>query len=230
MTDHDNIKSLAKPKILVLDLDLTLHNVINHYNDSINKTLTHFKKAPLNDQELAAIGDNFTTTKNSLAAIFGEHMLKEVFDYYVNHFLNREISVDALLPGAQELLSLVKNELKLPIIAITNSDQFIAEKILKDLDTFKWFDQVIGIEDYHLPKPNPQMLFKALAKISAQAGPHIWFVGDRHSDTQCAKNAGCTAIRFYHINKPIDKNADLFINCHYNLYAIMKAKCENQKI
>ena len=225
MTDLNNINLLPKPKILVLDLDLTLHNVIEHYDDSINKTLTHFKKKSLNNQELEAVGDNFTTTKDFLANFFEESLLTEAIGYYTNHFLNREISVNSLLPGAKELLHLVKTDIKLPIIGVTNSEQNIAEKILHDLNAFQWFDHVIGIKDGHLPKPHTQMLFKALNEISAEAGPHIWFVGDRHSDTQCAKAANCTAIRFYHINKPIDENADLFFNCHYNLYAIMKARC-----
>lgn len=214
---------LPKPKILALDLDLTLHNVMNHYDQSVNQTLTHFGHPALSAEDLVTLGDNFTTTQALIAMFLPANKIDEASEYYMNHFLQREIPINALIPGAHELLNSVKHELKLPIIGVTNSEQHIAEKILRDLKIFSVFDHVIGVKDNSQPKPDTAMLIKALNSVGAKPDPHVWFVGDRHSDTQCAKAANCTAIRFYHKNKPLDENADLFINCHYNLYAMMKA-------
>lgn len=222
-----SVNSLPMPKILVLDLDLTLHNVITHYDDSLNETLAHFGCSHLTEEGLAKVNDNFTNTKSLLAEFLPKTSVEQAFEYYINHFLAREIPVNSLIPGAKDLLDQVKNKLNIPIIGITNSVELIATKILNDLDILKFFDHVIGFKEDHLPKPNTQMLLKALAKISAVPGSHVWFVGDRHSDTECAKRAGCTAVRFYHKKKPVDENADLFINCHYDLFSLMRNKCGN---
>lgn len=61
------------------------------------------------------------------------------------------------------------------------------------------------------------MFIKALSFIAATPVPYVWFIGDMSYDTKCARDAGCTSIRFYHKEKPIDCNADLFINGHYHL-------------
>jgi phosphoglycolate phosphatase len=218
------VDSLAKPEVLALDLDLTLHDVISHYNASINHTIIHFGQPPLTKEDFKEIGVSFVNTRQLISKFLPLNQVEEAFEYYLNHFLSREIPVNSLFPGAESLLRSVKHELKIPIIGITNSEEIIGKKILNDLGVLEFFDYVIGIKDDNLPKPHTQMLFTALSLIHAEAGPHIWFVGDRHTDTQCAKAGGCTAIRFYHKHKPIDENADFFINCHYNLFEIMKAK------
>ncbi len=186
--------------------------------------MRHFGHEDLSPTQLELAGENFTSTKKMFSTLLPQNQLEAALEYYFNHFLSRELPPQAVLPGAHELLDLVKNIFKLPIIGITNSEQFIAKKILRDLNLFDKFDYVIGIKDSHLPKPDPQMLLAALDAIKAKPGKHVWFVGDRLSDTQCAQQVNCTAIRFYHKIKPQDQYADLFVNSHYQLFDIIKAK------
>lgn len=217
-----SLDSMATPTVLVLDLDLTLHNVVAHYEDSVNSTLLHFGFSELTHEEICK---NFVCIEDSFAKIMPAHLVKQAMEYYINHFLLREIPANSLFPGVKELLSLVKRELNLPIVAVTNSEEIVAHKILSDLGVLEFFDFVAGVKEGNIPKPDKQMLILALDAVSATPGPHVWLVGDSYSDTECAKNSGCTAIRYYHKNKPIDENADLFINCYYNLFAMMKVKC-----
>lgn len=219
-----NINLLHKPKILAMDLDLTLHNVIAHYDDSVNETIKHFGYEYLSKEQLDKASNNFINTKDMFAEFISADKIDKAIEYYFNHFLSREIPSKALIPGAGQLLASVKNEFNLPIVAITNSEQFIAKKILRDLKVFDKFDYVIGIKEGNSPKPNPQMLLQALDKVNSFTGPHVWFVGDRISDTQCAKESNCTAIRFYHKIKPEDKYADFFVNSHYQLFDLISAK------
>ncbi len=219
------LNTLISPTVLALDLDLTLHDVIAHYDDSINETLKHFGHDYLTPEELEDCGgDNYTNTKDLLAKFLPEESLAAAVEYYFNHFLAREIPIESLLPGAEELICTIKKEFNLFIIAITNSEEIIARKILKDLNALSWFDYVIGIKEDMASKPDPQMLLIALKSIGVKPGPHVWLMGDRETDTLCAKKANCTSIRFYHKIKPQDPNADLFINDHYDLLKIIDDK------
>jgi phosphoglycolate phosphatase len=224
LIEDKQVKALHSPEVIALDLDLTLHDVIAHYDYSINETLLHFGYNALTQEQLTDIGHNFSTTKDMLAKFLPDSVLDEALEYYMNHFISREIPSRSLLPGAKELLYLLRKRMKLPIIGVTNSEESIAKKILSDLGMLNWFDYVIGIREGHLPKPHTQMLLASLSIISAKPGPHIWVVGDRASDTKCAKDASCTAIRFYHKIKPEDNNADFFINDHFALYSIIVSK------
>jgi phosphoglycolate phosphatase len=219
-----DITYLTKPEILVLDLDLTLHDVIAHYDYSINETMLHFGHKILSDEQLEQAGVNFTSTKEMFASLLPKSQIDAAVEYYFNHFMNREIPVNAVLPGAEALLTQVKT--KLPIIGVTNLEQFMAKKVLRDLKLFDKFDYVIGVKEGNLPKPEIQMLITALSAIGASNGKHVWFVGDRLTDTQCAKAADCTAIRFYHKIKPNDQYADLFVNDHFQLYDIINRRLE----
>ena len=63
LLEDSSITSLPKPEILALDLDLTLHNVIKHYDESVNETLKHFGHESLTEEQLKNTSDNFTNTK-----------------------------------------------------------------------------------------------------------------------------------------------------------------------
>lgn len=224
LLENIELKNLPKPEILVFDLDLTLHNVIDYYDHAVNQTLKYFGYPELDPNQLKIIADNFTTSNNLFEKLLPNIDQKETMDYYFKFFLEREISPNTLLPGARELLFLSKKRCKLLIVAVTNADEVLAKKILQDTKTIDFFDYIIGIKDSNLPKPSPQMLYSALGKLSVNPGPHVWFVGDKATDTECAKLAGCTAIRFYHDQLPKDVNADLFIDNHYYLFNLINEK------
>jgi phosphoglycolate phosphatase-like HAD superfamily hydrolase len=46
---------MTTPTVLVLDLDLTLHNVVEHYEDSVNSTLSHFGFSELTHEEICRV-------------------------------------------------------------------------------------------------------------------------------------------------------------------------------
>lgn len=224
--EDSQLDKLPIPQALVVDLDLTLYNITKHYDYYVNKTLIHFEKEELSQQELDQLGGyNFNSSRDFFVKFIGEEIADSAVTYYFEHFLKKAIAQDVLILGAKELLYLVKKRFKLPIIALTNCEEFLAIKILNDLNMFQLFDQVIGIvDDPSLKKPNTHLLFKAFKNMNIQPGPHIWFVGDLATDTQCARDANCTSIRFYNDLKPDDKNADYFINSHYHLFNIINSK------
>lgn len=225
LLNNPAIDALIPPKVLAFDLDLTLHNVIDHYHLSLNSTFVSFGFPELSDSELDQFGgSNYPGTRQIFATIMPEELLDQAMKYYIEHFLNSDISPKAVIPGAKEILHLLKKRFKIPVIGVTNSDETIAKKILVDLNLTKLFDFVIGIREDIAYKPNPQMLLMALKHIKMEPGQHVWFVGDMPSDVECAKRANCTAIRFYYKIDPKDPEADLCINNHYHLFNIISSK------
>ncbi len=225
LLEEFRIDALITPQALVFDLDLTIHNIISHYNYSVNQTILHFGFKELTDLELKQLGgSSFTSTRDLFAEVLPKNLLDQAVEYYFNHFLAHEIPHQAIIPGAKELLHLLKNRFKIPVVAITNSDDIMARKILSDLKLTELFDYVIGIKENIAPKPDTQMLLMALDHVNIKPGPHVWFVGDLSSDVKCAKQANCTAIRFYHKIDPQDFEADLSINSHYQLFNIISSK------
>lgn len=225
LLNNSIVDKLTPPKAIAFDLDLTLHNVIDHYHFSLNQTLLHFGFHALTDEELEQFGgDNYIGTREIFATILPKDLVDKAMKYYFDHFLNSEMSIKTLIPGSREILYMLKKRFNLPIIGVTNSDETIAKKILKDLHFTKLFDYVIGIKENTPLKPNPAMLLTALNYVKISSGPHVWFIGDMPSDVECAKNANCTAIRFYYKVNPHDPKADLNINNHYYLYNIISDK------
>ncbi len=164
-------------------------------------------------------------TRNIFSFFLSEELADVALQYYYDHFLQNEISVDAIIPGAREILTEIKQKFNLPIIAVTNSEEPIARKILQDLDLENSFDYIIGVRDDIPYKPDPTMLLIALEKVGAAPGPHVWMIGDLDTDVICARQANCTAIRFNNNNDElIDKDADLVVSSHYNLLNLIASK------
>ena len=67
--------------------------------------------------------------------------------------------------------------------------------LLKRLDMDKFFEEIITAEDGFKRKPDPEALTYLLDKYDMDKN-QTYYVGDRHLDVECAKNAGIKAI-FY---------------------------------
>jgi phosphoglycolate phosphatase len=60
---------------------------------------------------------------------------------------------------------------------------------LKHLGVAEWFEVVLGPEDVRAPKPAPDMLLTALARLGL-AKEQVLYVGDMTVDIQTARGAG----------------------------------------
>ena len=94
-----------------------------------------------------------------------------------------------LFPGAEELLrALHGHGVKTAIVSTKRGDtiQYIMERYHL-LDQLEF---VIGSEDVHAPKPDPQGLNMALERMGLKP-EELLFCGDTVLDAGAAKNAGC---------------------------------------
>ena len=111
-----------------------------------------------------------------------------------------------LFPGAEELLrTLHSRGVKTAIVSTKRGDtiQYIMER-------YKLMDQlefVIGSEDVHAPKPDPQGLNMALERMGLSP-KELLFCGDTVLDAGAAKNAGCPFCAVLNGTTPAEDFAD----------------------
>ena len=111
-----------------------------------------------------------------------------------------------LFPGAEELLrALHSRGVKTAIVSTKRGDtiQYIMERC-KLMDQLEF---VIGSEDVHAPKPDPQGLNMALERMGLSP-KELLFCGDTVLDAGAAKNAGCPFCAVLNGTTPAEDFAD----------------------
>ncbi|MSU77633.1 MAG: HAD family hydrolase [Gemmataceae bacterium] len=95
-----------------------------------------------------------------------------------------------LLPGAAELLIAIKHAQK-RIGLCSNKPRIFSQELLVHLRIAELFDVVLGPEDVSMPKPSPEMLLRAMERMSLPRD-EVLYVGDTTVDIQTARSAGVT--------------------------------------
>jgi phosphoglycolate phosphatase len=93
-----------------------------------------------------------------------------------------------LLPGANEALASLHRHGKCLALCSNKLSQFSRE-LLQHLHIADYFSAVLGPEDVGRPKPAPDMLVAAMARLGADRGRTL-YVGDMVVDIETARAAG----------------------------------------
>jgi phosphoglycolate phosphatase len=109
-----------------------------------------------------------------------------------------------LLPGAREVLQALKNTGRGTAVC-SNKPKRFTEELLGYLELDLLVDVVLGPEDVPRPKPAPDMLRAALARLRVTA-PYALYVGDMVVDIDTARAAG---VRVWVVPTGSDTRADL---------------------
>lgn len=223
----ENYKSLTMPKIMAFDLDLTIHDIITLYEKIVNDTRLFMGKRPWTDEDFRECHKTgWVSTKEVFAKMFpGKSDI--AIQFYYDRYHEITIPKHSLMPGASFMLHRIRKLYHLKIIGVTNSEQHMAKKALRDLGIFHLFDSITGPKGNRKLKPETELLIIGLNKIGAEPGKNVWFMGDSATDTLCAKDANCTSIRFYTGEKPEDPNADIFCNSHFEFEEIIASLHQN---
>ena len=118
-----------------------------------------------------------------------------------------------LNPGAKELI----REIKMgggKVAVLTASKRIWVEPAMKKLGIFDDVDLFLGKEDVVEVKPNPEIIFMALATLGGSKEKTV-MIGDSHKDVGAAKAAGVESIlyfpnryiEFYDAQKQLDLGA-----------------------
>jgi phosphoglycolate phosphatase len=118
----------------------------------------------------------------------GSGAVEADLDRYIAHHPSVVYSHTELLPGAVEALSAVKQTGRRAAVCSNKPSPFTTA-LLDHLQIAHFVDVVIGPADAPRPKPAPEMLVLALARLGVAAREAL-FVGDMVVDVQTARAAG----------------------------------------
>ena len=108
------------------------------------------------------------------------------------HIDSRYLEVESISNAKEILDYLSKNGAKHFIYTHKGKS---THDILKNLDMYKYFEEILTIEDGFKRKPDPEAI-NYLIKKHFISKDQTYYVGDRHLDIDSAKNAGVHSIFF----------------------------------
>jgi phosphoglycolate phosphatase len=226
----DNLKRYS---CVIFDLDGTLVDSFQAYNDAIGAVLSKFpeKEFPENPNI-----DANSPSSVPIQELFGKIVGKENQDAAMKVFADKYNEVcfkkTSLITGVEQLLTYLKDEGKSLNVA-TNKPGPISRDILKHLGIDKYFDCIYGTGDGMESKPSPQMLDK-ITEEKGYKKSDVIFIGDSPNDIITAKNAGvpvisiasgnhtCEELRSYNPNFLCDNLSDVNYIADVRLEAVRK--------
>jgi phosphoglycolate phosphatase len=105
---------------------------------------------------------------------------------YKMHYREISCAKTVLLPDALEAVKLASKYATLGVVTTKTAKYSI--ELLEHMGLMHYFDVLIGREDVINPKPHPEPIQKALAKLPTVTDD-IWMIGDTCMDMLCAKDA-----------------------------------------
>jgi phosphoglycolate phosphatase len=97
-----------------------------------------------------------------------------------------------LLRGARECVHRMKST-GLRVGVVSTKYRFRIEEILARDGLLEGFDGIVGGDDVHLPKPDPEGLRALVERLDVGLGATVW-VGDSTVDAELAQRAGVDVI------------------------------------
>ncbi len=106
---------------------------------------------------------------------------------YKEHYRRISRAKTILLPGAKEAVEAAAQFAHLGIV--TTKTGHFSRELMEHLGLMGYFTVLIGREDVHHPKPNPEPIHKALEAMPQVTG-ETYMIGDTCMDMDAAKAAG----------------------------------------
>ncbi|MGM0417849.1 MAG: HAD family hydrolase [Thermodesulfobacteriota bacterium] len=175
----------------MFDLDGTLLDTLHDIADSANKALEKFGYKTLSYsryEKLLGNGSRILITNAVPEEKRTIEHIEEVLESYLDIYENLETEKTRPYKGITDLLKSL-TEKSIDLAVVTNKNDFLAQKCIKNfLSEFK-FKFVLGQKEGFPTKPDPYMVHKAIEIMGGKAKNYI-FLGDTPVDIETALNAG----------------------------------------
>ena len=179
-----------KNKIILFDLDGTLIDSTEAILESFAVAFKYFNDEVPSDEAIKA---EIGYPLDSMFMTLGVEKTKvwEYVDAYKAHYRKISCAKTILLPHAKEAIDLASRYAILGVVTTKTAKYSI--ELLEHMELMHYFEVLIGREDVVYPKPNPEPIEKALAKLPSDT-KEIWMVGDTCMDMLAARAANIGSV------------------------------------
>jgi phosphoglycolate phosphatase len=197
----------TKVDLVVLDLDGTLIDATADLVESVNHTLTEFKRPTLPAELITShVGHGVRNLlKQSIEStgspIDGE--FDKALNFLLAHYYQNCLKQTFLYPGVLETLNALKAQGKI-ISLCTNKSLRPSQKILEGFGISQFFTTVVAGNSFPEKKPHPMGLEHILKQANTTADRAV-MVGDSSVDIQVGKAAGFYTCGCSYGLRPIDE-------------------------
>lgn len=183
----------SRPSAVIFDLDGTLVDSAGDIAAALNEVLGIRRLPPYSTSEVTRfIGNGISALVHRAFLERGISLDADelstqatVFQMAYNSCLTNSTKA---YDGVVEAVSALRDRGTLTGIC-TNKEEGLALRIVNRLGLWEYFDVVIGGTSGRLPKPSPDPLLEAIARLGILRENTI-MVGDSATDLNCARNAG----------------------------------------
>ena len=183
--------------VVAFDLDGTLVDTLPDLHAATNLTLHDMGYEAVSSRTVRQyIGQGieyllkelFTELNISHTAINFDEIAQQFRTHYAQHVCDQS----ALFPGIANALEGLKSS-GIGLACLTNKSELFTQPILKKLEIWDYFQEVVCGDTFAKRKPDPLPLIELAARFDV--GPsRVLMVGDSKTDTACARNAGAPVV------------------------------------
>lgn len=179
-------------KAIIFDLDGTLADTLPLYVKSYRFALSE-QGFTYSDKEIVDLC--FGKTELDICTRLGIPEMTPQFAKTYFEAVNTHFTQSTLFPGVIVGLKQAQEKgLKLSIISFAYN--WYVKGMLKGLGIEEYFDVVLGYDDVHKPKPDPEAVFLVCHKLNINPQDAL-VIGDSKSDIMMGNAAQCTTVLFH---------------------------------
>ena len=180
------------PRAVVFDLDGTLLHTLPDIASSCNHALSLFGLPTLPDDEVMRyVGNGARELLYSASRLKDDDpRLDRIVDEYIRHYQSHPVVLTEWMPHARDAIEQLSS---MPLAICSNKPRSITDRILHTLRVEERFAVIVGGGDTTRPKPSPDALRFAAAKLRVDPGELV-MVGDGPQDVLCGRAAGARTV------------------------------------
>lgn len=182
--------SLTKPRAVLFDWDDTIIESWGPTLKAINTAFIAMGAPVWSDEEARRRAG--PSARDLFQQMFGDRWQEadKLFFDAIKALFSEKLPV---YDGVEDILRAL-SEAGVYLAVVSNKRGALLRSEVEQSGFERYFGKVVGAGDASADKPDPAVVRLALEGSGITPGPHVWFVGDSHTDMLCAANAGITGV------------------------------------